>query len=263
MPPKRGSRSRLRLTAPEATRFSGPVVGQLANQLRQPVEQLICTGDFYEVTSGTMTGTAPKPTRFFTFNRDPAATVGLQVVAVEDTVDWTNFAAVFDEYRVLGLEVHVAPMAAAETNVLANVVYMSAFRGVEDAPDQPTTRPAVLSYGGGRFCNSSVPTSMSIKMDGTDEADWLSTDASSLRTVKYTGVAITPLQALSLAATEPNAYDVCVQVSWRVQFRSIKPGALTAARVKQTEIVGQQAADGASDAQVAQLADRLVRWLQK
>ncbi len=218
-----------KLTPPEAASYRGPVVGSLANQLRQPVEQLISTGVVATVRSGTSGGSpsAPQPAYFLLFNNDITAPVS-NATGAEDATDWANFAGIFDEFRVLGMEVEVPPTGTSFPSASTGTWALSAFRGVEDGPDQPSTIGSALAFPGGKFCSATQPTRMSVKMDGTDEAQWLSTDAASSRQVKYTGISLVNPGLAQVLGTTATEASMLLRVTWRVQFRSVKPAALTA-----------------------------------
>lgn len=187
---ERGSK----MTAPSSTRYTGPVKGSLVNQSTQPIEVTI-----------TQTGFSGTPNRANYYFNGPTGATGSNI-GVNNNAQFADYALLYDEFRVLGMQLCVAP-------TFGELCFMAAFRSVEDPPAPGTSFAEIAQFSGFRFCSTTHQQTMSIKMDGTDEAQWVSTDTTTAATeFKYTGIVLAGGNVLPANV-----------VTWRVQFRSTKP----------------------------------------
>jgi hypothetical protein len=196
------------------------VVGRNANQSTAPVEVVIAQG-----YSPSISGTAAY---YYLFAHPVAAT---QSTSVCDTAQWQAVKEIYDEFRVLGIEVTAAPAFFTINNLTAWALppgaWMFAKREPTDAPDVALTFGEASAYDGFKFMNATSTTKMIVKMSGTPEANWLSTDITNNPPTDYTGMGV--------GTTSSTAVTFNLQVAWRVQFRSSK--ATTALlRLKQAKL---------------------------
>ncbi len=191
----------LRVTAPTALSYRGPIVGSLANYSMEPVEVVLAIGGSYAVS--------PSTSLAFTFT-NKGALAG--VVGVQGTQGWAPFSQLYDEFRVLGLEVMIPPTAALTGSLIA----LFAQRPAQDGFVLPTTLALASQYDDFRFANNVTPTTMEVRMSGSDEASWQSTDTTATVDDVYTGVGIWNGDATTLP----------IVGKWRVQFRSTKATSL-------------------------------------
>lgn len=193
-----------KVTAPSATSYRGPVVSTLANQSIRPIEVVISQGHVIEATDPTGSASAD-----FYFTAPPGE------LGVQNSPQWVNYSALYEEFRVLGLEVMVSPFITGTTSPGdSGCVVLAGFRSVEDLVSGANLT-TILERDGAKFCNRHQPTRMSIKMNGADESEWLSTADVSANDQKGTGISL-------YAQGQPNL-SLFVRLSWRVQFRSTKP----------------------------------------
>lgn len=204
---RRKGSSGTRVLAATAETYTGPVVGRNANQSTAPVEVVIAQG-----YSPSISGSAAY---YYLFAHAASAT---QSTSIVDTAQWQAMKEIYDEFRVLGIEVEAAPatfvVLGGASWSLPPAAWMFAKREPTDAPDISLTFGEASAYDGFRFMNVVSSTKMSVKMNGTPEANWLSTDIANNVPTDYTGIGI--------GTTTGNAVTFNVKVSWRVQFRSSK-----------------------------------------
>jgi hypothetical protein len=149
----------------------------------------------------------------------PASTTG--VVSICDTDDFADFGTLYDEFRVLGIEVFYPPYNYTDGSSRASL----AIRSMTNLPDLTMTYAQATSFDGFRFHSTTSPNRMSVKMSGLPEAQWMTTNLGVPPPPIYSGVGHVAIVSGAVAATTITFY-----CSWRVQFRSAKSIGSTAAR---------------------------------
>ncbi len=229
-----------RVLPADATRFSGRIVGSLANNSTQPIETVLAYGQYASV--------APNASVAYCFS-NKAATAS--VVGVQQAPGWADYANLYDEYRVLGLELQVAPgMVVLDSATRVPVLMLGGFRSAQDVPPLPTSVVQAAQYDDFVYCNLVAPTHHAIRMVGTDEAGWQSTDTTATLDEAFSGVFVFNNGGASNTS-------VPAVVKWRVQFRSTKATALT--RAVRLGLSSAAPRSGDEDA----LLDRLERAFSK
>jgi hypothetical protein len=142
--------------------------------------------------------------------------------SVTNSAQFALMQAVYEEFRVLGLEVIIAPTYTATVDTQPIVIFPR--REPQDALDVSLSFAEVGGFQGMTFCNLVTPTKKMIKMSGTPEANWLSTDVTNNIPAIHTGFGI----------WSDITIDVYAQLVWRVQFRSTKSTTASMQRVRGT-----------------------------
>lgn len=183
---------RTRDIAQNASRYFGPI---------GPTDGLECYAiQVASVTDVVSSGAGIINTVFTT---DPSA-----------TPDWSSYAAIFDEYRVLALMVEYQPInryapVASPGGITQQVPWFIVIDLDDVAPI--TTRPQVTAYGGSvEIHNTTDPWKRSVRMSGGPDDNWVTT-----ATPTSTYAVKTFAQSASASVT----YGTCL-VRALVQFRS-------------------------------------------
>jgi hypothetical protein len=162
---------------------------------------------------------ASAATYAFTFSNKAAVA---NIVGIQQTLAHPEYAKLYDEYRVLGVEVTVGPTNVdSSTGALGpNITCTGTFRAAQDPAALPATLSDAAQYDDLQFSPTTMPVHRTIKMSGADEAAWQTTDAVLLLDDTYTGVFFHNIYSLTT-----QTFDFAVK--WRVQYRSTKSLSLT------------------------------------
>lgn len=142
----------------------------------------------------------------------PATTSGSWQVSVGDANSWSEWAAEYSAFRVLGVEVEYNVWIASSTDgfgvdpVFSGVVRDNTTPTFTGIVDSPTTVMHPVNIG-----KNVIKREM--RMDGTDEAEWVET------TNVYSPISPTPRLFL-WAQDSPTLRRVNIFIRWRVQFRT-------------------------------------------
>lgn len=220
----------------------------MANDATVPVEAVITEGLFPTFDAGSRA-------YFNTFQ------------GVTNSAPWALYKQLYDEYRVLALEVMVCPTASLPSVEIALNTFepirmgLYSYRAGLDVPAIPSTFPQVAQFDDFMWCNTTKSTSKTIRMSGTYESNFVSTEPSGTPQESDTGVGLW----LDNILTGEYTYTPSVVVKWRVQFRSTKPLAASLAAVSRTkaeDVPKGATAKPADAAALAQLALQLLAAAQ-
>jgi len=204
-----------RTLPPTAQTFRGPVVGRNANQSSAPVELVI--------SQGFQLAAANSGAWYFLFASPASLT---DVYSCISTTQFQQLATVYDEFRVLGLQCVFPPLESRYTAQLEGgtsfltssfPAYTWAKREPTDEPAMTIGFPAAAASDGFKFCSTTHQTKMTVKMSGTPESNWMSTDVSTYPPTDNTGIGF----GVDSHFTEASQ-TIWVAATWRVQFRSAK-----------------------------------------
>jgi hypothetical protein len=130
--------------------------------------------------------------------------------SVTNSTQFSAFANIYEEFRVLGCEMNIAPVYTATVDTQPVVMFPR--REPSDTVDSSLTIQEVCAYQGMKFANLTAPTKMAVKMSGSPESSWASTDIINNVPIVHTGIGLWTDYTI----------DVYAQLTWRVQFRGVK-----------------------------------------
>lgn len=213
----RGKRSaRNRVLAPTATAYSGSVTKGLANNSSVPVEVLITSAQLLTLSQAS-------PAGVFNFRDVTGAT------------QWDNYKQLYDEYRVLGMEMLQPPTAELDLSGrdADPLIAMWSYRAGLDLPQAPSSLQEAAMYDDFTWCSNAQQTIKSIRMNGTYESNFFSTDASTATELESdTGLGVGCFSDFA----EATVLSLPVVLKWRVQFRGTKAVTLGAKRAVATSV---------------------------
>jgi len=189
---KSGSKSRAN-PPPSAIKYTGPVFTE--QDLRQDqviVRVLSVAGLITTNLSGNLA---------YTITNDPSG-----------SPDWVSYTPLYEEYRVIAMELVWVPYCTKWGNVTNNAFFQNAvaYAASRNATAVASSVAAVMSYPSGRLTNMQTAWKLVIKMDNVSEASFFNVGG-----VGGTWAALVFSTGLS-ASTTYGAYSVRL----RVQFRS-------------------------------------------
>jgi len=174
-------RAQMGVVADTALEYSGPIVPQQYKKMKDIREEIMRLDTDIIASGGGVV----------------ANVIGSNPTAY---TNWTQASAMYDEYRVLGMEVHFEPYQIyGSTSLNRSPMYI-----VNDRADATalTSYSNALEYSSVELRNSGKRWTHTIKMSGAEDAQWtpVSTGVSTLYVKVYAGV-LTPSVAIGRTAT--------------------------------------------------------------
>lgn len=125
--------------------------------------------------------------------------------------EWASWVALFDEYRVLAMEVNYVP----RNEYLGSITLMPSVIAAVDHDDAttPPTFASVFSKSSSKICNMAQPWKMTWRMSGNPDNTWSDLNAPA------TGKGSIKIYNAGTFSNSTTYGDILIR--WRVQFRSI------------------------------------------